>query len=200
MLSNYVATHTIVLLMYNKRFIAMNEGQYSWVKPPMVITRTTPVKFKRLHNHDLPLPKYQTPGAAGFDLQAYIDNTLQTPSLFGDNFNCDIITIRPGEKCLVHTGFAVAVPEGYELQIRPRSGLALNHEIVILNSPGTIDSDYRGEIIVGLKNLSTQVFLIKHGMRIAQAVLAPVLRAHCVEVTELDSTTRGIGGFGSTGY
>ncbi len=182
------------------RVVVMNNGPYNWITPEPTITRTVPIKFKRLYSHNLSLPKYQTAGAAGFDLQACLIDTPRVPSLFGDDFNCDSITLHPGEKRLVHTGFAVAVADGHELQIRPRSGLALTHEIIILNSPGTIDADYRGEIIIGLKNLSTQPFLINHGMRIAQAVLAPVVRVQCIEVTELDSTTRGIGGFGSTGY
>jgi len=146
----------------------------------------TPIKIqiKRLHAHDLPLPTYATSGAAGMDLVAAID---------------DPITIPPAGRKLIPTGLAIALPPGYELQIRPRSGLALNHGITLPNSPGTIDEDYRGEIQIILLNTSLEPFTITRGMRIAQAVLAPVVRAQWAEVTSLDETARGTGGFGSTG-
>jgi len=131
------------------------------------------------------LPTYATPGAAGMDLLAAIDKP---------------ITIPPAGRKLIPTGLAIALPPNYELQIRPRSGLALTHGITLPNSPGTIDEDYRGEIQVILLNASTEHFTITRGMRIAQAVLAPVIRAAWLEVEILDETTRGTGGFGSTGH
>jgi dUTP pyrophosphatase len=145
----------------------------------------TRIQIKRLHSHDLPLPTYATPGAAGMDLLAAIDKP---------------ITIPPAGRKLIPTGLAIALPPNYELQIRPRSGLALTHGITLPNSPGTIDEDYRGEIQVILLNASTEHFTIIRGMRIAQAVLAPVIRAAWLEVEILDETTRGTGGFGSTGH
>ena len=132
----------------------------------------------------LPLPRYMTEGAAGIDLLADIEAA---------------ITLAPGDRVLVPTGLAVAIPIGYEAQIRPRSGLALRHGVTLLNSPGTIDSDYRGEVQVILINLGQEPFHIGRGERIAQLVVAPVARAELVEVTELASTDRGSGGFGHTG-
>ncbi len=146
---------------------------------------TVPVQVKRLpHNEDLPLPGYATPGAAGMDLLA----AVQAP-----------LTLAPGQRTLVPTGLAIALPPGYELQIRPRSGLALKNGITLPNSPGTIDEDYRGELQVIVMNAGTEPFTIERGMRIAQAVLAPVVRVTWAEVAELDETQRGTGGFGSTG-
>lgn len=143
------------------------------------------VPVRRLtHAADLPLPGYATEGAAGFDLRAAITEPL---------------TIAPGGRALVPTGLEVALPPGFELQIRPRSGLALRHGIVLPNSPGTIDSDYRGEIRVILLNAGEADFGLTRGMRIAQAVLAPVVRLCWVEVGELAVTERAAGGFGSTG-
>jgi len=142
------------------------------------------IQIKRLHSHDLPLPSYATAGAAGMDLLAAIDNP---------------ITLSPAGRKLIPTGLAIALPPGYELQIRPRSGLALNHGITLPNSPGTIDEDYRGEIQVILLNASTEHFSVTRGMRIAQAILAPVIRAAWLEVETLDETIRGTSGFGSTG-
>ena len=136
------------------------------------------------HGLGLPLPAYATPGAAGCDLQAAVD---------------DPVILAPGARALVPTGLLIAVPAGYELQIRPRSGLALKHGIMVANSPGTIDEDYRGELQVILLNAGTEPFVIERGMRIAQAVLAPVVRAEWVEVEALDATMRGTAGFGSTG-
>jgi len=133
---------------------------------------------------DLPLPSRATAGAAGFDLHAAVEGDLR---------------IGAGERALVPTGLAIAVPEGYEAQVRPRSGLALRHGIVLPNAPGTIDSDYRGEIQVILMNTGSQAFTIRRGDRIAQLVLAPVALAEWSEVETLDDTTRGSGGFGHTG-
>ncbi|HEY1857706.1 dUTP diphosphatase, partial [Acidocella sp.] len=110
------------------------------------------------------------------------------------------VTLPPGGRALIPTGFAMALPEGFELQIRPRSGLALKHGIVLPNAPGTIDEDYRGEVQVIMMNTGAEAFTVTRGMRIAQAVLAPVWRAAWIEVEDLDNTTRGAGGFGSTGH
>ena len=142
-----------------------------------------PVQVKRLdHGAGLPLPAYATSGAAGMDVVSAED-----------------VTIAPGGRHAVATGFALAIPEGYEIQVRPRSGLALKHGITVPNTPGTIDSDYRGELKVILINHGTDSFVIARGDRVAQLVLAPVLQAAWEEVAELDATTRGAGGFGSTG-
>jgi dUTP pyrophosphatase len=138
------------------------------------------------HGEDLPLPSYQTAGAAGVDLLAAIAATGP-------------LTLAPGSRALVPTGIAIAIPEGHEAQVRPRSGLAARHGITILNAPGTIDADYRGEIQVVLANLGNEAVTITRGMRIAQLVIAPVARAHLQEVSSLDGTKRGTGGFGSTG-
>jgi dUTP pyrophosphatase len=143
------------------------------------------VRIKRLpHGADLPLPAYASAGAAGMDLLAAIDEPIHLPPL--------------GRK-LIPTGIAIALPPGYELQIRPRSGLALKHGITLPNTPGTIDEDYRGEISVIVLNAGEEDFVITRGMRIAQAVLAPVVRAQWHETESLDETPRGAGGFGSTG-
>ncbi len=138
------------------------------------------------HGEGLPLPTYHSEQAAGADLAAAI-TTDQT------------IVLAPGEFKLVPAGFAMALPAGYEAQIRPRSGLAFRHGVTVLNSPGTIDSDYRGEIKVLLINHGPQNFEITHGMRIAQMVIAPVTRAEFIEAGELDDSARGVSGFGSTG-
>jgi len=132
----------------------------------------------------LPLPARATPGAAGFDLCAAIEHEL---------------LVSPGERVLVPTGFAIAVPEGYEAQVRPRSGLALRHGIVLPNAPGTIDSDYRGELKVILLNAGREKVRLARGDRIAQLVVAPVVQAEWEEVAELDATERAHGGFGHTG-
>jgi dUTP pyrophosphatase len=136
------------------------------------------------HGRDLPLPSYATEGAAGLDLLAAV---------------AEPVTLAPGARALIPTGIAVALPAGYELQVRPRSGLALRHGIVLPNSPGTIDEDYRGEIGVIVLNAGTEAFTVTRGLRIAQAVLAPVTRLAWDEVETLDATARGAGGFGSTG-
>jgi dUTP pyrophosphatase len=145
------------------------------------------VRMMRLaHSEGLTLPDYQTAGAAGLDLFAAIPDTKP-------------LTLRPGGRALVPTGIAIALPAGYEGQVRPRSGLATRHGLTILNAPGTIDADYRGEIQVVLANLGNEDVTITRGMRIAQLVIAPVARAQIVEVASLDETVRGSGGFGSTG-
>jgi dUTP pyrophosphatase len=143
------------------------------------------VEIKRLgHAGDLPLPAYATEGAAGFDLAA----AVAAP-----------VTLAPGGRALVPTGFAMAVPPGFEAQVRPRSGLAAKHGVTVLNTPGTIDSDYRGEVGVVLINLGDAPFVVERGMRIAQVVVAPVTHARLVEAASLSDTARGAGGFGSTG-
>jgi dUTP pyrophosphatase len=143
------------------------------------------VEIMRLpHSHGLDLPAYATAGAAGMDLLAAV---------------AEDVTIAPGKRALVPTGLCVAIPAGHELQIRPRSGLALKNGIMLANSPGTIDEDYRGEIGIILLNAGDAPFVVSRGMRIAQAVLAPVVRAAWLEVVALDDTARGARGFGSTG-
>lgn len=142
-----------------------------------------PVRLKRLDNgQGLPLPEYATAGAAGMDVVSAED-----------------VTIAPGARHAVATGLSMAIPAGYEIQVRPRSGLALKHGITVPNTPGTIDSDYRGELKAILINHGTEPFAIRRGDRIAQLVLAPVTRAAWEEVEQLDDTARGTGGFGSTG-
>ena len=142
-----------------------------------------PIRVKRLPNSGgLPLPAYASSGAAGMDIVA-----------------AESLTLRPGARGAVASGMAFAIPEGWEIQVRPRSGLALKHGITCLNTPGTIDSDYRGEVKVILANLSDEYFEVKRGDRIAQLVPAQEQRAKLVEVDDLDSTERGAGGFGSTG-
>ena len=145
------------------------------------------VELQRLaHADGLPMPAYQTAEAAGLDLMAAVP----------DN---EPLTLAPGQYALVPTGLAIALPPGHEAQVRPRSGLAAKHGVTVLNSPGTIDADYRGEIKVILINHSQTVFVIKRGERIAQMVIAPVVKAALVPVTTLSTTDRGAGGFGSTG-
>jgi dUTP pyrophosphatase len=147
----------------------------------------TDVRIMRLaHGHDLPLPSYQSALAAGLDLVAAV--SADSP-----------LTILPGARALVPTGIAIALPEGTEAQVRPRSGLAVRHGLTVLNSPGTIDADYRGEVQVLLVNLGGESVAITRGMRIAQLVVAAVARAQLREVVSLDETERGTGGFGSTG-
>ena len=136
------------------------------------------------HGRGLPLPAYATEGAAGVDLAAAVEATL---------------TLAPGERKDIPTGIALALPPGWEGQVRPRSGLALRHGLTVLNSPGTIDADYRGEIRIILANLGDAAVTIRRGDRIAQLVIAPVSRAEWQVVAELPATTRGSGGFGSTG-
>ncbi|WFE90084.1 dUTP diphosphatase [Roseibium porphyridii] len=143
------------------------------------------LELKRLeHGLDLPLPAYQSDLAAGLDLLAAVD---------------DPVTLAPGERMLVPTGLSMALPAGFEAQVRPRSGLAAKHGVTVLNTPGTIDADYRGEVKVILVNLGQEPFLISRADRIAQMVIAPVLQAEIAEVDILSETNRGTGGFGSTG-
>ena len=146
-----------------------------------------PLRILRLpHGADLPLPSYQSADAAGLDLMAAVLKNAP-------------MAVAPGECALVPTGLVVALPRGFEAQIRPRSGLAARHGITVLNAPGTIDADYRGEVLVLLINLGAEPFTVTRGMRIAQLIVAPVVRASIEEVAELDPTARGLGGFGSTG-
>lgn len=143
----------------------------------------TPLRIMRLANgENLPLPAYETPGAAGMDLRAAEDAVL-----------------KPGARFLMSTGFAIALPDYHEAQVRPRSGLAVKHGVTVLNAPGTIDSDYRGEIKVPLINHGTADFIIQRGDRIAQLIVAAVVRATVLEVAALDDTARGNNGFGSSG-
>jgi dUTP pyrophosphatase len=140
---------------------------------------------RRPGGRDLPLPSRATAAASGYDLHAAVE---------GD------VVIAPGDRALIPTGFSIAVPEGYEAQVRPRSGLALQHGIVLPNAPGTIDSDYRGELMVIVMNAGEKAFTVHRGDRIAQLVIAPVVVAEWVEVPELSATDRGAGGFGHTGH
>jgi dUTP pyrophosphatase len=133
---------------------------------------------------DLPLPRYATAHAAGMDISAAVDHD---------------VVLTPGSTALIPTGFAIALPEGYEAQIRPRSGLAIKHGIGILNSPGTIDADYRGEVKIIMSNLGKEDFVVRRGERIAQMVIAQYERAEWIESDRLDDTERGAGGFGHTG-
>lgn len=147
------------------------------------MTQAITIEIKRLqHGAGLPLPAYATEGAAGMDVVSAED-----------------VTLAPGGRHAVATGFALAIPDGYEIQVRPRSGLALKHGISLPNTPGTIDSDYRGELKIIMINLGNAPFVIQRGDRIAQLVAAPVQRARFAEVVTLSDTARGEGGFGSTG-
>ena len=143
----------------------------------------TKILIKRFSDK-VSLPKYETPGSSGMDISDYIEK--------------DII-IEPGSRALVPTGFAVSIPQGYEIQIRPRSGLAAKNGMSVLNTPGTIDADYRGEIKVILINLGNENYKVENGMRIAQMIVCPVIRTVIEEVDGLPETVRGTGGFGSTG-
>tara|TARA_E500000178_G_scaffold37234_1_gene33524 strand:- start:3667 stop:4107 length:441 start_codon:yes stop_codon:yes gene_type:complete len=143
----------------------------------------TEILIKRL-SREVPLPKYETDGSSGLDLAAFIENNIE---------------IKPGKSEIIPTGLAVAIPKDFEIQIRPRSGLAAKNQISVLNTPGTIDADYRGEIKVILINLSNISFIVEKGLRIAQMVLCPVVKANLKEVESLEDTKRGSGGFGSTG-
>ncbi len=156
----------------------MNESS-AWPTHP-------PLRVKLLSSRAA-APKYQTSGAAGMDLAACL------------NADADTLVIEPGRIVPVPTGMSIAVAIGYEAQIRPRSGLATRHGVTLPNAPGTIDCDYRGEVIVPLINLGREAFVVTHGMRVAQMVIAPVARVEIEVVEELDATARGAGGFGSTG-
>jgi dUTP pyrophosphatase len=141
------------------------------------------ISIRRLaHGEGLPLPAYETSGAAGMDLRA-----------------AEAVTLKAGARCLMPTGLSIALPEGYEAQVRPRSGLAVKHGVTVLNAPGTIDSDYRGEIKVPLINHGEEDFIIARGDRIAQMIISPVMRIGWKEVENLGETARGTGGFGSSG-
>ena len=144
---------------------------------------TVTVKFQR-HADDVVLPDYATPGAAGMDIAAHLDTA---------------VTLAPFARAAIATGFSMQLPSGYEAQIRPRSGLALKHGVTVANAPGTIDSDYRGEVAVILINLSQRDFTITPGMRIAQMVIAPVTHCRFEDTLQLDMSDRSTGGFGSTG-
>ena len=143
----------------------------------------TEILMKRL-SKEVPLPKYETDGSSGLDLAAFVDKNIE---------------IKPGKSNIIPTGLAVAIPKDFEIQIRPRSGLAAKNQISVLNTPGTIDADYRGELKIILINLSNKSFIVEKGLRIAQMVLCPVVKAKFKEVESLDDTKRGSGGFGSTG-
>jgi dUTP pyrophosphatase len=145
------------------------------------------VKVKKLPHYDesFPLPQYHSAGAAGADVRAMLE---------GNN-----LIIHPGERVLVPTGLVLEIPENFEIQVRPRSGLSLKTALLVVNSPGTIDSDYRGELKIILGNLGSKDEIINHGDRVAQLVLSPVVRADFVASQELQETSRGVGGFGSTG-
>ena len=148
---------------------------------------TVAVRLRRLpHAEGLPLPVYETTGSAGMDLRAALAEDAP-------------LTLAPGARALVPTGFCIGLPEGYEAQVRPRSGLALKHGVTCLNSPGTIDSDYRGEVGVILINHGAEPFVIRRGERIAQMIVSPVVQSAWIEVETMDDTVRGAGGFGSTG-
>ena len=149
-------------------------------------TRPTLNLIRLPHGEGLDMPAYETKGAAGMDLRAALKDGVA-------------LTLAPGKRALVPSGFIFEIPEGYEAQIRPRSGLAFKHGITCLNSPGTIDSDYRGEVNALLVNLGEEPFEITRGMRIAQMVIAPVTQVRVAEITEVSETARGAGGFGSTG-
>lgn len=152
----------------------------------MTAPRPLDVRVRRVRERDdpLPLPAYESEGAAGLDLRADVDEPVR---------------LGPGERALIPTGLVVELPNGYEAQIRPRSGLALRHGVTLLNSPGTIDSDYRGEVRVLLVNLGSESFAVERGDRIAQMVVAPLTRVRLSEADELSATRRGDGGFGHTG-
>ncbi len=153
---------------------------------PKATVRPT-VQIKLLpHHQDLPLPSYETAGSAGMDLRAACEDELP-------------IAIKPRERALVPTGLAIALPDGFEAQVRPRSGLAWKQGLTVLNAPGTVDADYRGEVKVILVNTGKDPVVIKRGDRIAQMVIAPVVQARLQTVAELPETARGSGGFGSTG-
>ncbi len=143
----------------------------------------TEILIKRL-SKEVALPKYETDGSSGLDLAACIDENIE---------------IKPGKSAIIPTGLAVAIPKNFEIQIRPRSGLAAKNQLSVLNTPGTIDADYRGELKVILINLSNKNFIVEKGLRIAQMVVCPVIKAKLKEVETLEDTKRGSGGFGSTG-
>ena len=143
----------------------------------------TKILIKRF-SKEIPLPKYETSGSSGMNLAANLKSE---------------ISIESGKTAIIPTGISLSIPKGFEIQIRPRSGLAANNKISVLNTPGTIDADYRGEIKVILINLGNEPFKIEKGFRVAQMIVSPVVKAELIEVTDLEETKRGVGGFGSTG-
>ena len=143
----------------------------------------TEILIKRL-SKNIPLPKYETDGSSGMDLAANVKDNIE---------------IKPGKSVIIPTGLAISIPKNFEIQIRPRSGLAAKNQISVLNTPGTIDADYRGELKVILINLGNKNFIVEKGLRIAQMVLCPIIKANIKEVETLENTKRGSGGFGSTG-
>ena len=143
----------------------------------------TKILIKRLDKR-VTIPKYETSGSSGMDISAFITDNVE---------------IKPNEKAIIPSGFSLSIPQGFEVQIRPRSGLAAKKNITVLNTPGTIDADYRGEIKVILINLGKEIFVVENGLRIAQMVVCPVIRSELEESDELSKTIRGAGGFGSTG-
>ena len=143
----------------------------------------TEILIKRL-SREVPLPKYETDGSSGLDLAAFIEKNIE---------------IKPGKSKIIPTGLAIAIPKNFEIQIRPRSGLAAKNQISVLNTPGTIDADYRGELKVILINLGDKSFFVEKGLRVAQMVLCPIVKAKLKEEESLEDTKRGSGGFGSTG-
>lgn len=151
--------------------------------------RAIPLRVRRLDGKAI-IPAYQSELAAGLDLAACLPRGA---------FDADRVTLEPGRIAVIPVGVAIAIPPGFEGQVRPRSGLATRHGVTVPNAPGTIDADYRGELMVALINLGREAFEIRHGMRIAQLVIAPVAHASVIESDELDETARGGGGFGSTG-
>jgi dUTP pyrophosphatase len=151
------------------------------------MSKSVPVEFKYLdHGEGLPVPVYETEASAGMDLRAAVPDG-------------EPLELNPGQVALVPTGFAMALPVGFEAQVRPRSGLAAKHAVTVLNTPGTIDADYRGEVKVILTNFGDEPFIVERGMRIAQMVIAPITTANWKVVEDLGETERGAGGFGSTG-
>ena len=143
----------------------------------------TEILIKRL-SKNIPLPKYETDGSSGMDLAANIEQNVE---------------IKPGQSAIIPTGIALSIPKNFEIQIRPRSGLAAKNQISVLNTPGTVDADYRGELKVILINLGSKSFKVEKGLRIAQMILCPIVKAKLIEVETLEETIRGTGGFGSTG-
>ena len=161
--------------------------RHAWHLGEDILSTAIKVRIRQLpHGEGLPLPAYQSAHAAGLDLLAAVAEA-------------EPLTLAPGRHAMVPTGLAIALPEGFEAQVRPRSGLAARHGVTVLNSPGTIDADYRGEIRVILINHSAESFVIRRGERIAQMVIAPVVQAKLIPAEVLSSTDRGSGGFGSTG-
>lgn len=157
-----------------------NKGTHSNMNIPQLGLKRLP------HAQSLPLPSYETSGAAGMDIR----------SALGEG---ETVTLAPNGRKLIPTGFIFEIPQGFEIQVRPRSGLSYKHGVTLINAPGTIDSDFRGELHVSLVNLGDSAFVIEHGMRIAQLVVAPVVQPNLVEVDDVSETERGAGGFGSTG-